>query len=144
MKQIFIFYIKADEDINFSPTFKTYNKRNLLTEKKNEKNFYNICFKKIENFKKQAPRTFKNSYFIFLPSRESFLREIIIYDNLKEYVFFHMEHLGCNKLFENNFMNFLKKINDEDFFENVELFSDNSFEHQEEISAFYKYEILKK
>ncbi len=148
MKNIFVFYVKTNKNTNFSPV---YNKKKLLTEKDCKLNFYSYCINRLQDIKNQTPRTFENSYFIFLPSDCSHLNEIIKFDNSKEYVLINIERLTKNKFFKENFRSFLKEINGEKIFEDIDLLicdSMESFDENEELNqdffTFYKYEIFKK
>lgn len=147
-KQIIVYFVKSNRNTSFSPV---YNKKKLLTEKGCKSNFYNHCMKILENIKTQTPRTFKNSYFIFLPNQSSYLNEIIRFNNSKEYVLIHIEKMPEYKFLKENFRSFIEEINGEEIYEDIDLLIDDlfGFEHahnneDDDIFTFYKHEILKK
>jgi hypothetical protein len=146
-KQIFVYYVKANGNTSFSPV---YNKKKLLTEKDYKSNFYANCMKQLESIKNQIPRTFKNSYFIFFPGDSSYLHEIIKFHSSEEYVLINIEKIPKYKYLKENFRSFIKEINGEEIFEDIDLLISDSFENVESLVeednffTFYRPEIFKK
>ncbi len=123
-KQIFVYYVKSNRNTSFSPV---YNKKKLLTEKDCKSNFYANCMKQLESIKNQIPRTFKNSYFIFFPGDSSYLHEIIKFNSSEEYVLISIEKIPEYKYLKENLRSFIKEINEEKIFEDIDLLIDDSF-----------------
>jgi hypothetical protein len=123
-KQIFVYYVKASGNTSFSPV---YNKKKILIEKDCKSNFYANCMKQLESIKNQIPRTFKNSYFIFFPGDSSYLHEIIKFHSSEEYVLINIQKIPEYKYLKENFRSFIKEINGEEIFEDIDLLIDDSF-----------------
>lgn len=135
-KQIFVYYVKTNGNTSFSPV---YNKKKLLTEKDCKSNFYANCIEKMEIIKNQIPRTFKNSYFIFFPGDSSFLNEIIEFNSSEEYVLIHIEKMPKHKHFKEHFITFIKEINKEEMFEDIDLLMFDLFESAEGLDEMNSY-----
>lgn len=145
-KQIFVYYVKANRNTSFSPV---YNKKKLLTEKDCKSNFYANCIKKLESIKNQIPRTFNNSYFIFFPGDSSCLHEIIKFNSSEEYVLIYIEKMAEHKYLKENFRSFIKEINKEEIFEDIDLLINDSFENvegadEDSLFTFYRPETFRK